>query len=94
MILKPKTCRFDKKVLCGVVKNLGHCPFASGEHCRVNNASNWFGMVSHAFGTITLKKYRYNHLKVPMSVLNKNMCNECRVIWATPGNCPICKMEE
>ena len=94
MILIPKACRHNKKLLCGVVKNLGHCPFVDSEHCKDSNATDLFGMVSNAYGTITLKKYRYNHMKVSMSVLTKNMCSECRVIWATPGNCPICKMEE
>lgn len=95
MILKPKACKFDKTILCGVVNNVGHCPFSTSEHCKANNATNWFGMVSHAFGTLTLKMYRYNHLKIKMSVLSKNMCEGCRIIWANPlDECPICNYDE
>lgn len=95
MNLNPKTCKRNSKILCGVVKNLGNCPFPTDEHCRRNNATNWLGMISQRFGSITLKRYRYNHLKVKISVLNKNMCSECRVIWTDPEKpCPICNLEE
>lgn len=91
IILKPKNCKRNRKILCGIVKNLGNCPFPTDEHCEENNATNLFGMISHAFGTITLKKYRYNHLKVKLTVLDQNMCPECRVTWTDPEKpCPIC----
>ena len=94
MILNPKKCRRNPKILCGVIRNVGNCPFPTDEQCRENNATNLFGMVNHGFGAITLKKYRYNHMKVKISVLEKNMCPACRVIWATPQDkCPICNME-
>lgn len=92
MILKPKTCKHNRKVLCGVVRNLGNCPFPNSENCNDNNATDWFAMVNHSFGTITLKAYRYNPHKVKISVLEKNMCSDCRVLWADPENtCLICK---
>ena len=91
LILKPLTCKYNRKILCGVVKNLGNCPFPTDERCQMHNATNFFGMINNAFGSITLKKYRYNHLKVSITVLDNNMCPECRVIWTDPEKpCPIC----
>jgi len=93
--LKPKKCRRNPKILCGVVKNVGNCPFHSDKACQDNNDTNLFGTRNLSFGTIVLKKYRYNVHKVRMDVLEENMCQECRVIWNKPlDKCPICKTEE
>lgn len=95
MILTPKTCKHNSQILCGVVKNLGNCPFPTDEHCGRNNATNWLGMISNAFGSITLKKFRFNLYKISRSVLDNNMCDCCKVIWVSPiEDCPICNMEE
>jgi len=92
MILTPKTCLHNRKLLCGVVKNLGHCPFLDSDRCGDSNTTEWFAMVNKSFGTITLKAYRYNHLKVKITVLERNKCGDCGVIWADPdNNCLICK---
>ena len=92
--MEPKKCRHNPKILCGVVKNVGHCPFPTEALCDENNATNFLGRVNHSFGTITLQKYRYNHHKIKISVLEDNMCHECRVIWADLMNCPICKGDD
>lgn len=96
MNLNPKPCKRKSKVLCGVVKNTGNCPYGSTEQCRSLNVENWMGFVSQRFGTLTLKRFRYSVKWIKLSVLDENMCNECRVIWVEPQTegCPICNMEE
>ena len=92
MNLNPQNCKRNRKILCGVVKNLGNCPFPDSERCAANNATDYLAMVNQTFGTITLKAYRYNPHKVKISVLERNMCGDCKVIWADPDNaCLICK---
>lgn len=95
MILNPKTCKRNGKILCGIVNNLGNCPFPTNELCEANNSTNLLGMVSNTFGTITLKLFRYDHHKIKFKVLDENMCNECKIIWADKDdNCLICNLEE
>lgn len=92
-MIKPVKCKHNPKVLCGVVKNVGHCPYVSEELCQRDTVTSLLGLINKGFGTITLKKFRYNLHKISIKVLDVNMCNECRVIWADPTNCPICKGE-
>ena len=94
-MINPKKCRHNSKILCGVVKNIGHCPFPTEALCEENNATNLLGRVNHAFCTIVLQKYRYNYHKISIKVLDENMCSICRVIWVdSKMDCPICNMED
>ena len=95
MNLNPKPCKRNRNILCGVVRNTKNCPYLTEDDCRENNATNLLGMENQRFGAITLKKYRYNAQRIKISVLEKNLCGECKVIWATPQKkCPICDREE
>lgn len=95
MNLNPKQCKRDNRILCGVVKSLGNCPFPSDQQCDDNNVTNWLGMINVRFGSITLKKFRFNVAKISRSVLDNNMCDCCKIIWVSPvEDCPICNMEE
>jgi len=88
--MKPFPCRHNNKILCGVVRKVINCPYSTEDQCRAETSTNLFGMVSKTFGAISLKRFRYNHKRIQISVLEKNMCNECKVIWNEPINCPIC----
>lgn len=91
MALTFKKCSHDPKILCGVVKNVGNCPFYSSLHCQADNVENWMGFNNQGFGSITLKRFRY---KPNNKEASANMCCECRVIWTDPTiTCPICKEE-
>ena len=95
MSLKPLKCKFNPKVLCGVVKKTGHCPYVSEERCNANTVINLFGTIDQAEGTITLQSMRYDVYKIPFKVLQVSMCSECKVIWASPiEECPICKGDD
>ena len=94
MNINPKKCRRDPKVLCGIVKNVGNCPYPTIEHCNDNNTTNWFGMQNLSFGTLTLKRYNYNHFKVKLSIMEDTMCSGCNIIWnKSLDKCPVCGTE-
>lgn len=94
-MIDPKKCKRNKKILCGVVKNLGHCPYVSEKLCQRDTVTSLLGLVNKGFGTITLKKFRYNLHKISIKILDENMCAICRVIWVdSEMNCPICKGDD
>ena len=94
-MIDPKKCKYNQMILCGVVKNPGHCPYVSEKRCNDNTVINLFGTVSNAKGTITLQPMRYDIYKISFKVLQSSMCKECKVIWeSTVEKCPICNMEE
>lgn len=92
-MIEPKKCRFDSNTLCGVVKVVSNCPFHTEDQCKDANSEAWLGFINRRFNTLTLKRFRYNHQRINVKVLDVNMCSECRVIWLEPQPCPICKEE-
>lgn len=92
-MIEPKKCCHNPRLLCGIVKNVKNCPYTTDEVCKATNSEAWLGLYNPSFKAITLKRFRYNHKKIKLSVLDENMCSECRVIWASPQECPICKGE-
>ena len=94
-MMTPFPCRHNRTILCGVVRKVLNCPYATEEQCRAETSTNLYGMVSKTFGAITLKRFRYNHKRLSIKILEENLCGECRVIWTDPTiTCPICNMEE
>lgn len=87
-----KKCKFNQTIICGVVKNINNCYCISESQCKANNVENWLASINARYGTITLMKYRYNLKKIPIAILDEQMCNVCKVIW-TDGKCLICEMK-
>ncbi len=93
-MIDPKKCKHNPMILCGVVRNTKNCPFNTEDQCNDDNAEAWLGIINRGFNTLTLKRFRYNHKRIKVKILDVNMCSECKVIWADPMNCPICNGDD
>ena len=92
--MNPINCKFNRRILCGIVKNPGHCPYVNEDRCKENTITGLFGVLDNAEGKLTIQQIRYDLYKISFKVLDVGMCNECKVIWADLKTCPICEMNK
>lgn len=90
------TCKRDPGVLCGVVNNQDNCTLHNLEECRDNPDHSVTYLLHWDGPKIILELVRFNWKTLKLSVMEKQMCPKCRIIYRdVPDlkNCIICDQE-